>query len=161
VTPEENAAFLAAVRDLAASAAAPVATAMGKTMKDQVQRELKLTAHPPGVFWKAAEGRPPAFASGNLFAQTFYTPAAGEVRATSLVGNTAIYASIQEFGGSTWPSRSAYMHWVNSRGSWYKKLVTIPEHPYFRPALEKIISDGSLQAAAMEAFAEHMAPLLS
>ena len=131
---------------------------MGQTMQAQVQRELKLTAHPPGIFWKAAPGRPPAYASGNLSRQTFATRASGEIRATSTVGNTAIYSALQEFGGATWPNRSAYMHWVNDRGAWFKKRVTVPEHPYFRPALDVVIADGSLQGSAMEAFEARMSP---
>ena len=158
MTPGELPAFLAGVRDLAASAAAPAATMMGRTMEGQVRRELSLVGHPPGIFWKAVEGRPPAFASGGLYSQMFATSAYGSIRATSTVGNTSVYAGIQEFGGRTWPNRSAYMHWVNDRGAWYKKLVTIPEHPYFAPALRMIIANGTLQGGAMEAFEARMSP---
>ena len=158
MTPGELPGFLMVIKNLAATAAAPAATAMGQTMESQVQRELKLTAHPPGIFWKAPPGRPPAYASGNLSRQTFATRASGEIRATSTVGNTAIYSALQEFGGATWPNRSAYMHWVNDRGSWWKKRVVVPEHPYFRPALEMVVADGSLQRSAMEAFEARLSP---
>ena len=158
MTPGELPGLFARISDLAASAAAPAATMMGRTMEGQVRRELSLVGHPPGIFWKAVEGRPPAFASGNLYSQMFATPAYGAVRATSTVGNTAVYSALQEFGGETWPNRSAYMHWVNDRGAWFMKRVTVPRHPYFEPALEKIIANGTLQGGAMEAFEARMSP---
>lgn len=160
MTPEENVAYLGRVKDLAATAAAPAATMMGRTMQAAVRRVLSRTAHAPGLYWEAPRGQPPAFVTGNLYAQTFNTPAYGLVEATSVVGNTAIYAGIQEFGGATWPNRSAYMHWVNSRGPWWKKRVYVPEHSYFGPALREIIGNGTLQGGAMQAFETRLSSLI-
>ena len=159
MTPGELPGFFAGVKDLAASAAAPAATMMGRTMEGQTRRELSRHSHPgPGVFFKAVQGDTPAFVTGGLYSQMFYTPAHGAIRATSTVANSAVYAGIQEFGGRTWPNRSAYMKWKNDRGTWWKKLVNVPEHPYFVPALEVIIANGTLQGGAMEAFMARMSP---
>lgn len=154
-------AYLAALRDAAGEAAIPAANAMGTEVKRQVTAQLKLVAHAPGIFWKAAPSRPPAYASGHLAGSMMMVPASTAVVATALVGNTAIYAAIQEFGGPTWPNRSAYMHWVNTGGSWYKKRITIPQHPYFRPTVERLIANGGLTREAMSAFWVRILPFFS
>ncbi len=112
------------------------------------------------MFWRAPPGRPPAFASGHLVASMYRTTTFNPVRATSIAGDTAIYAAIQEFGGWTEPTRHKFMHWVNTGGSWFMKHVDIPEHPYFRPALRTIIADGSLQRSAIDAFKRRMPPFV-
>jgi phage gpG-like protein len=147
-------AYLRALHDVAAGAVAPAATAMAKEFRGRVANvTLKETAHPPGQFWKAFDGRPPAYASGNLARSIKVTPAAGTtVRARAFVGAYANYAGIQERGGFTWPRNSAYMHWVNSQGPWWKKRVFIPAHPFFEPTVRDMTWDGSLSRAAGAAF---------
>lgn len=158
MTPDQVPQLLRDLQVAAATAAAAPANAMTETMLRQVRVELNLTHHAPGMFWRATRGRPPAFASGHLVASLFNTRTYQPYRATSVAGDTAVYAAIQEFGGWTEPTRHKFMHWVNTGGAWYMRHVNIPEHPYFRPALEKIIADGSLQRSAIDAFKRQMPP---
>jgi len=146
-------AYLRALKDAAAGGAAPAANAMAGAFQDRVVSvTLRQTVHPPGLFWKAMAGRPPAYASGELARSVRMTPAKGSVLATAYVGAYARYAAMQEFGGFARARTSAYMHWVNSRGSWWMKQVYVPAHPYFEPTVVQMIQDGSLSRAAADAF---------
>lgn len=152
---------LEALRDAAATTGGPAANAMAQTVKYQIQNvALKQVAHGPGLFWKAAPMRPPAYVTGFLARSVVLRPAAGGVAGTAMVGLTAKYAAIQELGGKTWPNHSKYMHWENSGGSWFKKEVTIPPHPYFRPTVERLIRNGDLTRAAGGAFWVRVMPYL-
>ena len=154
-----EASFLRILQDKVAAAAAPEANAMAETFQRRVQDvTLREISHAPGMFWKAPLGRPPAYASGNLSRSIIRIPAAGLVRASALVGATAIYSALQEFGGTTRPTRSKYLHWTNSAGPWWMKSVTVPKHPYMRPSLEAVIFDGSLQRSAIDAFMAIVGP---
>lgn len=145
----------------ASTAAAPAANAMADTFRSRVQDvELREEFHPPGMFWRQVVGHPPAYASGALARSVLPSYARGiGPEASSSVGAYAKYAAIQEEGGDTWGNHGL-MHWVNSGGSWYMKRVTIPPHPYFRPALVAVIRDGSLQRSAASAFMARMSPYL-
>jgi phage gpG-like protein len=144
-------AYLRALQDAAAKAAAPAADAMAGTVRDRVANvTLRQTAHPPGMFWKAARGRPPAYASGNLARSILTTPASGLVRATASAGAYAQYAAVQEWGGHM--RGRPLMHWVNSRGPWWMRSVTVPEHPFFEPTVSHLIATGELSRAARDAF---------
>ncbi len=159
MTPEGNTAFLAGLAGNVASAAGPVATAMADTFQRRVTTvELKQQFHPPRMFWRQAVGHPPAYASGALArsVKRGRTISKG-TQAEASVGAYARYAAIQEFGGDTWGNKGM-MHWVNTGGSWYFRRVHVPEHPYFRPALEAVISNGSLQRSAVSAFMARMSP---
>jgi phage gpG-like protein len=161
MTPEENVAFLGLLSGTVAGSASDIADGMAGVFQSRVQWEtLRETSHGVGEFWKATRDRPPAYASGNLARSIVRTAAFGGIRASATVGATAKYAAIQEYGGWTWPSNHKFMHWVNSGGSWFMKTVYIPEHPYMRPTVEAVIRDGSLQRAAIDAFMEHMFPLV-
>jgi phage gpG-like protein len=152
---------LKALQTQVAKSAAPVASAMGSTLQDRVQRTLKSGVHHgPGMFYKATPGIAPAYASGNLARSIIMVPAADSIRATALVGATATYSALQEWGGSTWPNRGKYLHWTNDAGPWWKKRVFIPEHPYFRPSVESSVRDGSLTRSAMSKYSQQIAPFL-
>ena len=153
-------AYLKALQDAAASAVAPAATAMAEQVQTRVQSLLRETSHPPYTFFRAVAGRPPAYASGNLAKSVVTTPAYGAVRATAGVGSHLRYSALQEFGGSTWPNNSPWMHWRNPR-PWWMKRVTVPEHPYMRPAVEQCIDDGSLTRVSMDAFYDRIRPFLN
>lgn len=154
-------AYLEALKKAAADAASPAANAMAEAVKYQIQNvALKQVAHAPGLFWKAAPMRPPAYASGALSRSIILRPASTSIVGTAMVGATVKYAAIQEFGGKTWPSHSAYMHWVNSGGEWFKKEVTIPPHPYFRPSVDQQIRTGNLTRVAKQAFWVRVMPYL-
>lgn len=153
--------YLKILQQAAANAAAPVANSMAEGVQDRIVNvTLRETAHAPYTFFRAVQGRPPAYASGNLARSIVATPAFGSIRATAGVGASAKYAAIQEFGGYTIPNNSRYMHWRNPR-PWWKKRVVIPEHPYFRPTVEQMIRDGSLSRLAADAFYDRIAPWLS
>lgn len=153
-------ALLGRIRDAAANAVTPAATAMASGFQDRVTRvTLRETFHPPGEFYKQVPGHPPAYASGSLARSIFMTPAHGSIRASASVGTTLKYAAIQEWGGWTEPRTHKFMHWRNPM-PWWKKRVVIPEHPYFRPTTEAMIRDGSLTRLAMDAFYKEVRPYL-
>jgi phage gpG-like protein len=155
----EEVAQLKYLQRLVASAAPGEANGMAKTFQDRVKNvTLKKVMHPPYTFYKATPGQPPAYASGNLTRSILMKSAYTAVDSSAIVYSTAVYAALQEWGGSTWPSRHNYMHWRNNRGPWWKKKVDVPEHPYMRPTLEAVIRDGTLQGAAISAFEKVTAP---
>lgn len=152
-------AYLEALKKAASDAAAPAATAMASAVKYQVQNvALKQVAHGPGQFYRAIPFRPPAYASGFLSRSVVMRPAATGFTGTAVVYVGAKYAAIQEFGGKTWPTHHKYMHWVNSGGFWYKKEVTIPPHPYFRPTVDRMVRNGDLTREAKVAFWARVLP---
>lgn len=161
MSPEENEQFLKGLAAQVASAAGPAVNAMAETFKRQVVNvELQEEFHPPGMFWRQVVGHPPAYASGALARSVRVNSAKSPgPQSEASVGAYARYAAIQEWGGETWGTHGL-MHWVNSGGSWYMPHVTIPQHPYFRPALKVVVNDGSLRRSAVEAFKARMSPYL-
>lgn len=166
ISVEENIALLKAIRDEASTAAVPAVGAMAGKFEDDVGRTLRMTFHAPmpagpphsipfGIFYPAAAGAPPAFATGNLARSMMRTPASGGLVASAMVGNTAVYSAVQEWGSTLYPN-SAWLHWRNTHGSWFMRSVTVPEHPYFRRTLRFDLANGSLTEAAMKAFEAHM-----
>jgi phage gpG-like protein len=139
---------------------------MAERFEGDVGRTLRMTVHAPmpagpphkipfGIFYPAIEGAAPAYATGNLARSMIRTPAYGGITATAMVGNTAVYAAVQEEGATLYPN-SAYLHWVNTQGSYFMRSVTVPAHPYFARTLRFDIANGSLSAAAAAGFAKHM-----
>jgi hypothetical protein len=155
-------AHLKALQKAAGDAAPPAATAMAEAVKYQIQNvALKQVAHAPGMFFKAAPMRPPAYASGTLSRSIIMRPASGTITGTAYVAATALYAGVQEFGSERqWPSHGKYMKWTNSGGTWYKKETSIPPHPYFRPTVDRMIRNGDLSRAAQQAFLVRVLPYL-
>lgn len=146
-------AYLRGLQKAAEGAASPAANAMASSFKYQVQNvALKQVQHAQGMFFKAAPSRPPAYASGFLAGSMYMRPASTAIYGAASVGITAEYAAIQEFGGDTWPSNHKYMHWLNTGGSWYKKRVHIPAHPYWRPTVDRMIRNGDFVRDAKTAF---------
>ena len=166
MSPEENVAFFEAIKAQVSTAAVPAADGMAEAFDKDVGRTLRMHAHAPmpsgaphkrayGIFYKATPGVPPAYASGDLAASMIRRPASGGIVATAMVGNTAIYSAVQEFGLDTWAS-SAYMHWVNDHGPWWKKYVHQNEHSFMARTRDWMILDGSLSRAAADGFQGHM-----
>lgn len=146
-------AYLESLKKAAADAMPAAANAMANDVKYQIQNvALKQVQHGRGMFFKAAPMRPPAYVTGNLSRSIIMRPAAGGITSTATVMATAEYAYVQEFGADTWPSHFKYMKWTNTGGTFYKKLVTIPPHPYFRPTVDRMIMNGDLTRAASTAF---------
>lgn len=162
----ENIALFKAIRDQAEGAAVPAADGMAEQFSGDVGRVLRMTFHAPmpagaphyrkfGIFYPAAAGAPPAYATGNLAASMFREPASGGIVASALVGNDAVYAAVQEEGATLYPN-SAYLHWVNTQGSYFMRSVTVPAHPYFGRTLRFDVANGSLTGAAMAGWESHM-----
>jgi hypothetical protein len=105
----------------------------------------------------APEGGPPALVSGNLRGSS----RVGAVVVTAAasfcsVSWYAVYAAFQEFGGV----RGGKSAWLSSEGWEFRHGAVTPEHPYVRPAVERMAGDGSLTAAAIRGWeaADVLAP---
>lgn len=54
------------------------------------------------------------------------------------IGTDVVYAAMQEFGGVITPKRAKMLHWVDEMGTdVFANMVTIPAHPYLRPAMDE------------------------
>jgi len=148
----------AALERFAASAraggAAAAANAMAGRFVDHEQKvTLNRSTHARGSRGAAPRGSPPARVSGWLAASFQIDRAApGGDSASALAGPTAIYSRLQELGGGI-TKDPGFMHWVDYGGPQYRHFVYVGPHPYMRPGVEAVIADGSLRAAAAEAFA--------
>jgi HK97 gp10 family phage protein len=59
-------------------------------------------------------------------------------RAEVAIGTDVEYAAIQEFGGTIRPKRAKTLSWIGEDGQRvFAKSVTVPAHPYLRPALDE------------------------
>lgn len=155
ITLAELVPVLEELRDKAAGAAPVTVMAIADTYKDHLTKvTLRRSFAAPGQFGTpAAPGQPPAWRTGALARSVWVTPGASSgLIARASVGPHVRYSRVQNDGAVNRPTHRHYMHWVNSGGSWYKKVVRIPERPYMLPALKDCIADGSLVKAAAEAF---------
>jgi hypothetical protein len=116
---------------------------------------LRQTMHPPGAWHNQQAGQPPAYASGNLARSMFYMPASQGIRTSALVGNKAPYSRILEYGCAVHIVYKKWLSWTDSGGTWYHKVLEIPEHPFLGPTVDDAIDDGSLLEAAIRGFAEY------
>jgi hypothetical protein len=158
ITFEENVAQLEAMMRKAEGGAAAVANAMARYVAEQVAlNTLTQNKHAPGAYHKARPGAPPSTASGKLAGAMFHTPASGGLRASAIVGNEDKRARLLEFGGCVLrPTSRKVMHWVDSGGSWYHRVLPMdrdeqPEHPFLGPTTEEAIDEGALREIAIEA----------
>lgn len=148
-------------RDLAATAAPDAVMGMSKAYYDQVQKNLRLRAHPVGYFvppsiWtNAPRGEPPALVTGRLAASVAIKRGAttGTYAQASVAPHT-IYARTQEVGETHYGH--PFMVWRDDGGIHYARKVKIPARPYMRPATEYTVTTGVLTRAAERAFKEHM-----
>lgn len=53
------------------------------------------------------------------------------------IGTDVVYAAIQEFGGVITPKRAKMLHWTEGGLDIFAHMVTIPAHPYLRPAMDE------------------------
>jgi hypothetical protein len=155
-SPEGNLVQLQAVLDLARRGATATADAMAAYIVWRTAEiTLRRTVHAPGEWYNQKAGEPPAYASGNLAESMFYKPASSGLRASAMVGNKADYSRILEFGCVIVPVNKQFLHWTDSKGSWYHKFLEVPAHPFLSPTTEESIDDGSLQEVAIEAFMKY------
>jgi hypothetical protein len=158
ISPEANVAYLEGVEALARQGAVAAANAMAKYIAERVALDtLTQNKHAPGAYHKARPGAPPATASGKLAKAMFHTPASGELRASAIVGNDDKRARVLEFGGCVLrPTRGRFMHWTDSGGSWYHRVLPMDgerhEHPFLGPTTDEATDDGELQRIAIEEF---------
>ena len=162
MTPEENIGYLEAILARARLGAAATAEAMARYVADRAATDtLTQNKHAPGAFHRARPGAPPASASGSLAKGMYWTPASGELRASAYVGNRERHASLLEFGGCVLrPTTRKVMHWTDSGGSWYHRLLPMdrddqPEHPFLGPTTDEAVDDGELRRVAIEAFRDY------
>jgi phage gpG-like protein len=152
--------LISAFKVRASDAAPPVVMAIASAYRRQVERELRLRAHPPGTWTNSPRGQPPALMTGRLVGSLTESPGASTgTLATATVAPHTVYASVQEYGREIYARRHKYMKWRNDHGVWYKKRVFVPPRPYMRPALTQSIEDGSLTRAAVDAFQAAMGGL--
>ena len=147
--------MFAEIQARAAEAAGPVAKAMADTYKTHLTRVTLQKYHSaPGQYGTPSPPYvgPVASRTGRLAASvTSVMGASGPGFGSATVGPHTIYAATQEWG-DVHTAHTHFMHWVNDRGAWWKKRVTIPRRPYMEPALDDVIGDGSLSRVAMETF---------
>ncbi len=157
MTPEENVAAWDDVIADAKQGAAPTANAMASYIADRARTDtLRRSSHSPGEWHRARPGEPPAYSTGNLSRSMMYKPASRGLRATAMVGNTADYSRILEFGCVVTPvSGKKFMHWTDSGGSWYHKMLVVPPHPFLEPTTDESIRDGSLRDVAIDEFRKY------
>lgn len=156
ISPEENVKHLEVILAQAKRGAGPAATAAARFIAEQTANvTLRISTHPPGAYHRAGPGRPPAYASGNLARSIFYVPAGAGLRVTALVGSSAPYSRILEFGCVVQPTNKKFMHWVDSGGSWYHKFLVVPPHPFVEPTVDEAIDSGDLQDELIIAFKKY------
>ena len=160
MTPQENIAYLEAILAKARLGAAAAASAMAEYIADRVVTDtLTQTTHAPGAYHQARPGAPPATASGSLAKGMYWTPAAGELRATAYVGNNARHAKLLEHGGCVLtPTHGKTMTWKDTgrKTAWRHTRLPVdgefPAHPFLEPTIQEAIDDGSLLQVAIKAF---------
>lgn len=93
--------------------------------------KLSLSTHKRGTPTPSRPGEPPALISGQLRRSVTIVPAVpqGPTAWVAKVGPTAVYARIQELGGTA------------GRGS------RLPPRPYLDPAVKELVDSGALWAA--------------
>jgi hypothetical protein len=156
VTLEELAAYLEEVRGRARTSAGPVVKEVADTYRDHLKDvTLRRSFAMPGQFGTPAPpGGPPAWRTGALAASvTSWQGADLGSKAWAWVAPHTIYAATQEYGRVIRARRFRHMHWTNTGGEWWKKVVRLPARPYREPALEDVLADGSLRRHAVAVFA--------
>ena len=152
-TPQQNLAYWEGVLVQAKKGAQAAATAMAKYIAERTAQDtLRRTMHAPGEWYNQKAGEPPAYASGNLAESMFYRSAHDGLRTSAMVGNSADYSRILEFGCVIVPRAKKKLHWADSGGFWYHDFLELPEHPFLSRTTDEAIEDESLREEAIEAF---------
>lgn len=139
---------------LQARGAAAAANAMAVEFhRELVNVTLRKSSHPAGTPTPAAPGSPPALVSGTLRRSARVVPAvASGPRAVASVRVAAIYARIQEKGGTVVAKRAKVL--ANKRtGQVFGPRVKLPARPYMQPTRDLLLATRRLQARAAEAVA--------
>jgi hypothetical protein len=156
VTPEQNLAYLRYLLSLVTQGAQATANAMAEYIRWRTAEiTLRTYFHAPGEWYGARPGEPPAYGSGTLARSLYVIPAYSGLVTSAIVQTDLDYSRILEFGCVVEPKDHKFMHWVDSRGSWYHPLLVVPEHPYLSSTTDDSILDDSLQEEAIEIFEEY------
>lgn len=123
----------------------------GPALDEAIVRGLKAGGL---VFQSAAQGYAPV-RSGNL-RSSIHLEQTGAREVT--VGTDIVYARIQEFGGVVTPKRAKMLHFVVDGQDVFAHSVTIPAHPYMRPAYDT--RSGAALDAVQAAIRAQLAGLL-
>lgn len=157
MTLEESLSFWQGIADGVGEGARVTAEAMARYLAERAANDtLKRTSHPPGQYYKAPPGAPPAYVTGQLASSMYWTRGRGGSRATAAWGNRDPKAKMLEYGDcDITPRRASVMHWTDSGGSWYHARLPAEEHPFMGPTAEEAIADGSLREVAVDTFREY------
>lgn len=165
MTPDQLPAYWARIRrKIGDEGPRKAAYAMARAFHAEVVGvELVKSSHSAGTRTPAPPGGPPAAVSGALRRSVRLYPAVqtGPYRASSSVAPLIVYARIQELGGVVTPKhtytdrhgveRLGYLRWGTPGGYHFARSVYIPDRPYMRPVHKRMIADGRLRKAAIEA----------
>lgn len=79
------------------------------------------------------------YLTGNLRRSIHFSlTSVSRIGAAGLVGTNVVYARIQELGGTIEAKNGGYLRFRTADGAWHAvKQVTIPPHPYMRPAADE------------------------
>ncbi len=141
---------------LQSRAAAAAADAMALEFHTElVDVTLRRSSHPRGAVTSSRPGEPPALVTGTLRRSAQIVPAVSAgPRAVSSVRMAAVYARIQEKGGTVTARRAPYLRFQYPGGSWHSvKSVHLPARPYMRPTRDLLLATRRLQARAAQAVA--------
>jgi hypothetical protein len=114
---------------------------------------LALTTHEAGQKTLSTPGTPPALVTGTLRRSAVIVPAVpAGTRAVSSCRVTAVYARIQEKGGTVSVQRKKVL--ANKRtGQVFGKSVKLPARPYMKPTRDLLVASGRLRARAKQVLA--------
>lgn len=135
---------------LQARAAAAAANAMATEFHTELtDATLRKSSHPRGTVTTSPPGSPPALVSGTLRRSAQIVPAVAiGSRAVASVRVGAVYARIQEKGGTVTAKRTPYLKFQYG-GKWHAvKSAKLPARPYMRPTRDLLIATGRLRARA-------------
>lgn len=109
---------------------------------DATTAALSLLEHPPFTPTPSAPGEPPARIGGALAASMEPTrDPGGDGVYSGRIGPTAVYARIQELGGTIVPRGHPYLSWLTLGDDGLMRRVfahevTLPPRPYLKPTVE-------------------------
>lgn len=105
---------------------------------DGVADALELAIGAGGHVIRDAASRNAPKKTGTLARSITVHTTATRTSAEAEVGTNLDYARIQELGGTVRPVHARLLHWVDDAGEdIYARSVTIPAHPYLRPAFDE------------------------
>lgn len=141
--------------------AAPKASVQALSRAGETMAKLTLStgAHAAGTPTPNPPGGPPGLISGDLRRSVARAPAvpSGPATWSQALGSVIIYAAVQEHGATIHAGSSGYLA-NKATGQFFvvpggaKDYVKIPARPWMKPAVERLISSGLGQKAAISAF---------